>query len=125
MELDALRPYGMLVFGRAPLFLRLGSVREEVVVEELLVEEVVVETSTRGRVGEVELVGTPIGDDVRTSTRVRVGEVVGFEGVVLEVCVDSVLCEADEVEEVVGFAPEGMVLEVRKVAFVLHEAEEV
>src|SRR5436190_24072153 len=95
----------MLVFGRAP------SVREEVVVEELLVEEVVVETSTRGRVGEVELVGTPIGVDVRRSTRVRVGEIVGFtlEGVVLDVCVDSVLCEAVEVE-VVGLARVGMVV---------------
>jgi hypothetical protein len=93
----------------------------------LLVRKEVVGTSTRKGAGEVGLVCTPIGVDVQTSTRVRVGEVVGFtpKGVVLEICVDSVLCEADEVDlDVIAFTPEGVVLEMC-VGFTLCEVDDV
>ena len=55
----------IFVFRRVLLFREPGFVREEVVVE----------TSTPNGVGDVTLVGTPIGVDVKTSTHVRVGEV--------------------------------------------------
>ena len=46
-----------------------------------------------------------------------VEEVTGFtpEGVVLEVCIDSALYEADEGDEAVEFVPEDVVLEVCEV----------